>query len=106
MKEEQTPEMNKLIKKIKRIYSRIGNLYSMGKLDKALKSIEQEEQLIKRFQGELPEEIKALHNHWLWFKAIIHAYRGNLALSFKSANELLTVAQLYDQKRGISDGTF
>ena len=48
MKEEQTPEMNKLIKKIKRIYSRIGNLYSMGKLDKALKSIEQEEQLITR----------------------------------------------------------
>ena len=37
---------------------------------------------------------------------IIYAYRGNLALSFKDANELLKVAQLYNHKRGISDGTF
>ena len=106
MKGEQTAEMNKLIKKMKRIFTIISNGYTLGAYDKTLKYIEQEEQLIKRFQGEVPEEIKGVHTFWLWCRATIYAYRGNLALCFKDANELLRVGQLYDHKRGISDGRY
>ena len=106
MKEEQPAERNKLIKKMKRLLSKIGNLHYLGKFDKALKYIEQEEELIKQFQGDLPEEVKVLRTRWLWYRADIYHYKGNLALSFKYANELVSIAQLYDQKRGISDGTF
>jgi len=105
MKKEQTAEMTKLIKKMKRIFSRVSNAYGVGKFDRVLKYIEQGEELIKRFQEDVPEEIKSLHTEWLWLRAIISAYKGNLALSFKYANELITVGQLYDHKRGISLGT-
>ena len=106
MKEEQSAEMNQLIKEMKSIYSIIVNEYFGGAYDKVLNYIEQEEELIKPFQGDLPGEIKGLHTGWIYYRAVIHAYRGNLALSFKYANELLTVAQLYNHKRGISNGTF
>jgi len=106
MREEQTAEMNKLIKKMKRIFSVVFFGLIGGNFDKILKYIEQEEELIKHFQGDLPEEIKVLHARWLYIRAVTYAYRGNLALSFKDANELLMVGQLYDHKRGISDGTF
>ena len=106
MKEEHTGEMNKLIKKMKSFFVNIKSKYQLGDYDKALKYIEQEEQLIKRFQGDLPEEIKVLHTKWLFYRAIIYGYRGNLALNSKYANELLRVAQLYGHKRGISNGTF
>ncbi len=106
MREEETAEMNQLIKRIKRIYHIIITRFSGGDFDKALKYVEKGEELIKFFQGELPEEIKVLHTSWLWFKAIIYAFRGDLALSFKEANELLRVGQLNDNKRGISEGTF
>ncbi len=75
-----------------------------GPYDKALKYIEKGEELIKRFQGDVPEEIKGLHTGWLWFRTVIYVYKGNLALNFKYANELLRIANLYDHKRGISDG--
>ncbi len=55
MREEQSAEMNKLIKRIKRIYSIIVYGYFGGDYDKVLKFIEKAEQLIKRFQGDLPE---------------------------------------------------
>jgi len=105
MKEDHTAEMNKLIRKMKSMSSAIvfGNF--VGEYDNTLKYIEQEEQLIKRFQGDVPEEIKRLHTEWLWMRSHISAYRGDLVLCFKAANELLTVAQLYDQNRGISAGT-
>jgi len=106
MREEQTAEMNKLIKKMKRIFSVVFFGLIGGNFDKIFKYIEQEEELIKHFQGDLPEEIKVLHARWLYIRAVTYAYRGNLALSFKDANELLMVGQLYDHKRGISDGTF
>ena len=77
MREEHTAEMNKLIKKMKRIYGIIVTGHNGGNYDKALKYIEQEEQLIKRFQGDVPEEIKALHTLWLYFRAVIYAFRGN-----------------------------
>ncbi len=106
MREEQPADMNKLIKKMKRIHLRIATGYYMGKFDKALKYIEQEEELIKQFQGDLPEEIKGIHIVWLFYRGNIYAWRGNLALCFKDANDLLTIAQLYGYKRGISDGTY
>jgi len=105
MEKEQTAEMNKLIKKINRINPIIAYGFSGGIFSKVLKYIEKGEELIKRFQGELPEEIKNLHTTWLYYRVIIYAYRGNLALCFKEANELLRIAQLYDHKRGISLGT-
>ena len=106
MKEEQPAEMNKLIRKVKRYNDLILFRYFRGDFDKVLKYIEQEEQLIKRFQGEIPEEIKVLHTNWLMYKANAYAYKGDLALSFKYANELLRVGQMYDHRRGISDGKF
>ena len=57
-------------------------------------------------QGNVPEEIKGRHTRWLYYRAVIYEYKGDLALSYKYINELLKVAQLYDQKRGISNGTF
>ncbi len=104
IREEQIAKMNKLIKKIKRININITNMFFGGVYDKTLKYIELEEQLIKHFQGDLPEEIKELHIGWLFYRATIYAYRGNLKLSFKDANELLRIAELYDHKRGISGG--
>ncbi|MCK4287274.1 MAG: hypothetical protein KAX18_13775, partial [Candidatus Lokiarchaeota archaeon] len=106
MREEQTAEMNKLIKEMKRIYSLILNGYSGGDYDKTLKYIEKGEELIKHIQGDLPEEIKALHTRCLFYRSVIYIFRGDLALSFKYATDLLRIAQLYDQKRSISDGTF
>jgi len=105
MKNEQTAEMNKIIRKMKGLMRRIGRLHYTGKFDKALKYIEQEEQLIKHFQGDVPEEIKVLHILWLWTRATIYSFRGNLALTLKDAKELLMVGQLYDHKGGISIGT-
>ena len=106
LNEEQTAEVNKLIKRMKIFYSIITLGYIGGDYTKSLKYIEQEEELINKFQGALPEEIKELHVSWLYFRAIIYAYKGNLALSFKEAKELLKVGQLYNHKRGISDGIF
>ena len=105
IKEDQTPEVNKLIKKIKRIFSMIQTGYNGGSFDKVLKYIEQEEELIKRFQGDLPREIKDLHTRWLFLRSLIYANNGNVALSFEYANELLMVGQLYNHKRGILYGT-
>ncbi len=61
IKEQQTPEMNKLIKKMKKIYSIIVRGHIVGEYDKTLKNIEQEDQLIKLFQGDVPYEIKIRH---------------------------------------------
>jgi len=106
MREEQPAETKKLIKKMKRIYS----IFLLGMMGgdyyKALKYFEQEEELVKYFQGDLPEEIKDLHTFLLTFRANIAAYKGNLTLSFKVANELLRVAKSCDHYKGISDGTF
>lgn len=77
-----------------------------GNYGKVLKYVDQAEQQLKHFQGDLPEEIKAFHTSWLWYKTVIYAYMGNLARNFKAANKLLAVGQLYDQQRGISDGKF
>ena len=104
MKEEHTAEMNKLIKKMKRIFRIINLGYFRGNYDKALKFIEQEEHLIKRFQGDVPEEIKEHHMYWLYCRAHIYAFKGNLALCFKDAKETLRIAQLYDDMRGFSYG--
>ena len=106
MKVKQPAEINKLIKNMKRISAIIANGHLGGAYDKVLKYFEQEEELIKLFQGDIPKEIKNLHILWLWFRADIYAYKGNLTLSFKDAKELLTVAQLYDHKRGISNGRY
>jgi len=106
MKEEKTAEKNKLIKRMNRIYSIIFLGYFGGEFGKVLKYIEREEQLIKHFQGDVPEEIKGLHTAWLFWRANIYAFRGDLALSFKDANELLRIGQLYDIKWGISAGTY
>ncbi len=95
MREEQSAEMNKLIRRINRFNAIIFNGFVGGAYDKVLKYIEQGEQLIKRFQGDLPEEIKGLHTLWLFYRCVIYAYRGNLALSFKYANELIRIGQLY-----------
>jgi len=105
MKEEHPADRKKLIKKMKRIFSIIASAYFGGDYDKTLKYIEQEEHLIKGFQGDIPEEIRELHPWWLLHKANISAYRGNLAVQLKYANKLLRVAKLYDHKRGISWGT-
>ncbi len=104
MKEEQTPEMNKLIHKIKIRFNMIVKSHNMGKYDKALKYIEQAEELIKHFQGDLPRGIRVSHISWLSHRAIIYAFKGDLARSFKDANETLMVGQSYDHKRGISVG--
>ena len=104
MREEQTPEMKKLIRKMKRNFSFIEAWFFGGDFDKELKYIEREEELIKHFQGDLPEEIKELHVGWLHQKSQIYSTRGDLAHGFKYANETLKFAQLYDNKRGISLG--
>ncbi len=88
MKEAHTAEMNILIKKMKRISGIINAGFVGGDYDKALKYIEQQEELIKGFQGDVPEEIKALHILWLYHRATTYAYRGNLALNFKYANKI------------------
>jgi len=106
IKEEQAVETNKLIKKMQEINGMITFGVIGGDYDKALKWIEQEEELLKHFQGDIPEEIKELHLRWLFTRGIIYVHRGDLAHSFKDANELLTVARLYDHKRGISNGMY
>jgi len=105
IKEEQLTEMNKLINKMKRISSSILIGILKGDYDKALKNIEQGEQLIKRIQGDSPEEIKELHSAWLAYRATIYAFKGDLILCLKDANELLNVARMYRYNRGISMGT-
>ena len=106
MRKEQTAEVNKLIRKMKRIYSIIVSGFLAGYYDKSMKYIEQEEELLKLFEGDVPEAIKAIHIEWLGYRANISAYRGNLLLSFKAANELLRVGQFYNNKRGILEGNF
>jgi len=104
MKEEQPADRNQLIKKIKKINRNIISQTLTGNFDKALKFIKQGEDLIKLFHGDLPAEIKRRYTLWLYVKATNSVYRGNLNLSFKEANDLIRVAKLYDNKRGISEG--
>ena len=65
MKEEQSAEMNKLIKRMNRFNAIIVNGYFGGDFSKVLKYVEQGEGLIKRFQGNLPKEIKDSYFLWL-----------------------------------------
>ncbi len=104
MREEQSDEMNKLIKEIKSIQSIIFAGYYGGDYNNVLKYVEQAEALIKGFQGDLPETIKDFHTGWLAYRAMILALKGNLALSLLVANELVKIAQLYNSKKGISLG--
>ena len=105
MKEEHTADRNKLITKIKRIYSILSTGFMGGDFVKGFKYIDQVEQLIKNFKGDVPEEIKKLHMYLLSIKSSISGFKGNLSLSFKAANELLKIAPLYESNVGISDGT-
>ncbi len=104
--EEEEAKMKKLIKRMNRFNRIISSGFFGGAYDKTLNYIEKGEELIKRFQGDLPEEIKVIHTFWLHFKTNIYAFRGNLELSFKYANELLKIAQLYGHKTGITSGDF
>ena len=61
MREEIVAQKNKLIKKMKRIYSIIVSGFLAGAYDKSLKYIEQEEELLKLFEGDVPETIKSIH---------------------------------------------
>ena len=104
MKEEQAEEMKKLIKKMERIFSIISYAFLLGDADKMLKFIEQEEKIIKQFQGDLPEKIKLLQTRWLGFRAVTYAYKGDLNLCLKDANELLRIGEFYDYERATSFG--
>ncbi len=106
MREENAEKLSKLNAKINRINAIINGGYLGGVYDKVLKYIEKGEELIKRFQEDLPEEIKILPTLWLCYRAWINGYRGNLALCFKDANEALMIAKQYGHKRGISNGLF
>jgi tetratricopeptide (TPR) repeat protein len=99
-------EMNRVIKKAKRMRSRIMLMYIAGELDSSLELIKQAEELIRGFQGDLPRELEELHCWELRVKGSINAYREDLKFNFKLANELLTIAERYDNKWGISEAMY
>jgi len=99
-------KMDRFIKKVKRMRSRIIFMYITGKLDSSLELIKQAEELIRDFQGDLPIELEELHCYALKFKESINAYREDLEFNFKLANEFLTIAEKYDNKWGVSEAMY
>ncbi len=105
MKEEKTPEMDKVIKKIKRLASRASIDNFLGKIiDKALDLIRQAERLMEKFRGNIPSELEETHCRLLYTKSNIFENQGYLTQGFEVANELLTIAEKYNNKRGLSQG--
>ncbi len=106
MKEEKTPEIDKLIKKIPRMVNRV-NLHNLnGRVDKALDLIKQTERLIEKFQGNMPSELEETHCYLLYTKADILENQGYLTHAFKVCKELLIIADKYDNKWGVSHGLY
>ena len=106
MKEEKTPDMDKLLKKIKRKVSLAITTTVGGKIAKALDLTKQAEALMEKLQGSMPSELEETHCHLLSNKALILERQGHVTNGFKVAYELLTVAGKYDNKWGLSQGHF
>ncbi len=105
MKEEKTPEMDKLIKKIKNMVNRaFGNI--ILNVNKALDLTKQAEKLMGKFKGNLPSELEETHCLLLNVRLGILENQGYLTNAFKVGKELLTVAEKYGNNWGVSQGHF
>jgi len=106
MEEDKKAAVARLINKAKRLKGRIGFRYAAGKLEETLDLIKQGEEIIRKFQGELPEELVELHLFALRFKTTISAYRGDIILNFTQINEFLTIAEKYGDMWGLSEAMY
>jgi len=105
MNEEKTPETDKLIIKIKNIVNRaFGNV--VGKVNKALDLTKQAEKLMENFKGNLPSELEETHCLLLSVRVGILENQGYITQASKVGKELLTVAEKYNNKWGLSQGQF
>lgn len=100
---EKKIETDKLIKKIKRISGIALGLLSAGEWDKLWEIIEQGEESIRNFPGNLPRELEEPHCQLLDIKADLAIIRGNLILCFDTVNELLTVAENCGVKKYVAN---
>ncbi len=101
---ETTPERDNIIKKIKQMADLALKETLSGRVDKALDLINQAEDLIEKFQGNIPSELEESPYLLLSIKATILTDQGYLTQGFDVANELLIIAGKHDRKWGLSEG--
>jgi len=89
---------DKLLKKLSRIYSKIANLYTLGKYDKLLEYFEENENQFKNLPRELRKEAEQLHCEALLLVAIIFSYRGDLSRSLEVVKKILKIAEEIDDE--------
>jgi len=93
MDENKNIELSKLIKKGRRLSGRITLAFNTGQIDRAEKLMNQMEELINQFQGDLPRETEIHYSITLRFKSNLLAYRGDFSQSYNTANKILTFAE-------------
>ncbi len=98
---ETTPEGYKIIKKIRHIMYDVFNMYNTGKGGKALELIKQGEELVSAFHGNMPTELEDPYFGMLRIKPLISAEIGDLTLNLDHVNQLMTIAEKLDNKKGI-----
>jgi len=87
---------DKKLRRLTRIYSRISNLVSIGKYDKALEFFEENENQFKNLPRELRKEAEQFHCPSLMLIVIIFSYRGELTRSFEVVKKVLKIAEEID----------
>jgi len=106
MNEEKTPETDKLIKRITRMVNRAGFYSLSDRVDKVYDLIKQAERLMEKFQGNMPSELEETHCMILVIRGGLLENQGYLTHGFKVVNELLSIAEKYDNKWGLSEGHY
>ncbi len=102
MTEKEKIDKNKLIKKIKRLVGRIMLAFGTGDWRKGMDLVNQGEELIKKFPGDLPKELEEPHCLLLNQKGTVNILKGYLTRGLEIANELLIVAEKYGRKRHVA----
>ncbi|MCK4383036.1 MAG: tetratricopeptide repeat protein, partial [Candidatus Lokiarchaeota archaeon] len=93
---------DKSLRKLTRIYSKISNLFNIGKYDKLLEFFEEKENQFKNLPRELRKEAGHLYCESLLIIAIIFSYRGDLTRSFEFVKKTLKIAEEIDDKYCLS----
>jgi hypothetical protein len=101
MIESKIPEIQMKIKEIQKTVGRVLGLFIRGRYDRTLIIIRQGEELIRGFQGNLPDELRESHCLLLMSKGNALSAKGYLEQRLKVAKEYLEIAEEYGIKQHI-----
>ncbi len=93
---------DRLVKRLTRISKSAEHKWYLGKLDDTLRLLEQGENLLENFPGELSKEMKQLYSGLLAQKAVASSFQRNMHRSLEWANDALKIAEEIDDKYSLS----